>query len=155
MQQRKVNRIAVVLTSLILITLLSSCSSVPKTVTYQSAPVDKPNLILPDSTVLALRDVDFLVVTEDNVADVIAALKASNSNIALFALTDKGYENLSLNNADVLELLSQQRSIIAAYKLYYEGINISVDDYNDNRDVVIPVPVDAGIADKVIDLFKD
>ena len=123
--------------------------------TYQSAPVDKPNLILPDSTVLALRDVDFLVVTEDNVADVIAALKASNSNIALFALTDKGYENLSLNNADVLELLSQQRSIIAAYKLYYEGINISVDDYNDNRDVVIPVPVDAGIADKVIDLFKD
>jgi len=124
-------------------------------VTYQSAPVDKPNLILPDSTVLALRDVDFLVVTEDNVADVIAALKASNSNIALFALTDKGYENLSLNNADVLELLSQQRSIIAAYKLYYEGINISVDDYNDNRDVVIPVPVDAGIADKVIDLFKD
>ena len=155
MQQRKAKRIAVVMTSLILITLLSSCSSVPKTVTYQSAPVDKPNLILPDSTVLALRDVDFLVVTEDNVADVIAALKASNSNIALFALTDKGYENLSLNNADVLELLSQQRSIIAAYKLYYEGINISVDDYNDNRDVVIPVPVDAGIADKVIDLFKD
>jgi len=143
------------MTLLIPTIFLSSCSSVPKTVTYQSAPIDKPNLILPDATVLAMRDVDFVIVTLDNMDEVMLELQKVNSNIALFALTDIGYENLSLNNADILKLVAEQKSIIAAYKSYYEGINTNVDDYNDNRDVTIPVPVEADIADKVLKIFND
>jgi len=143
------------MTLLIPTIFLSSCSSVPKTVTYQSAPIDKPSLILPDATVLALRDVDFIIVTVDNVDEVITELKKVNSNVVLFSLTDVGYENLSLNNADILKLVAEQKSIIAAYKSYYEGINTNVDDYNDNRDVTIPVPEDAGITDKVLGLFNN
>ena len=139
---------------LILATLLSSCSTVPQTVTYQSEPIDKPILILPDSTVLSLRDIEFIIVTEYNVEAVIAELKKTNSNIALFSLTDEGYENLSLNNADVLRLVSQQRAIIAAYKSYYTNINESVDSYNDNRSVDIPVP-NSSVTDTMMGLFKD
>jgi hypothetical protein len=134
---------------------LSSCSSVPKVVTYKSAPIDKPDLILPDTSVLALRDVDFIIVTIDNMDEVMKELQKVNSNIALFALTDVGYENLSLNNAEILKLLSQQQSIIAAYKSYYEGVQTNIDNHNDNREVTIPVPVEPGIADKVLGLFKD
>ena len=151
MQLRKVKRIAVAAILLIPIIFLSSCSSVPKTVTYQSEPIDKPNLILPDATVLSLRDIDFIIVTVDNVDEVISELQKSNSNVALFSLTDEGYENLSLNNADILKLVAEQKSIIAAYKSYYEGINANVDNHNNNRDVVIPVPEDSG----VLGLFKD
>jgi PBP1b-binding outer membrane lipoprotein LpoB len=155
MQLRKVKRIAVVVTLLIPTIFLSSCSSVPKTVTYQSAPIDKPSLILPDATVLALRDIDFVIVTLDNMDEVMLELQKVNSNIALFALTDIGYENLSLNNADILKLVAEQKSIIAAYKSYYEDINTNVDNYNDNRDVTIPVLEDAGITDKVLGLFNN
>lgn len=134
---------------------LSSCSSVPKVVTYKSSPIDKPNLILPDTSVLELRDVDFIIVTIDNMDEVMNELQKVNSNIALFALTDVGYENLSLNNAEILKLLTQQQSIIAAYKSYYEGVQTNIDNHNDNREVTIPVPVKPGIADKVLGLFKD
>ena len=118
------------MTLLIPTIFLSSCSSVPKVVTYKSAPIDKPDLILPDTSVLALRDVDFIIVTVDNMDEVISELQKVNSNIALFALTDVGYENLSLNNAEILKLLSQQRSIIAAYKSYYEGVQTNIDNHN-------------------------
>lgn len=134
---------------------LSSCSSVPKVVTYKSSPIDKPILILPDTSVLELRDVDFIIVTIDNMDEVMNELQKVNSNIALFALTDVGYENLSLNNAEILKLLTQQQSIIAAYKSYYEGVQTNIDNHNDNREVTIPVPVKPGIADKVLGLFKD
>ena len=87
--------------------------------------------------------------------EVISELQKVNSNIALFALTDVGYENLSLNNAEILKLLSQQRSIIAAYKSYYEGVQTNIDNHNNNRDVTIPVPVEPGITDKVLKIFKD
>ena len=155
MQLRKVKRIAVVAALLIPTIFLSSCSSVPKVVTYKSSPIDKPNLILPDTSVLELRDVDFIIVTIDNMDEVMNELQKVNSNIALFSLTDVGYENLSLNNAEILKLLSQQQSIIAAYKSYYEGVQTNIDNYNDNREVTIPVPVKPGIADKVLGLFKD
>tara|TARA_R110002074_G_scaffold57366_4_gene141287 strand:+ start:2234 stop:2665 length:432 start_codon:yes stop_codon:yes gene_type:complete len=143
------------MTLLIPTIFLSSCSSVPKVVTYKSAPIDKPDLILPDTSVLALRDVDFIIVTIDNMDEVMKELQKVNSNIALFALTDIGYENLSLNNSEILKLLSQQQSIIAAYKSYYEGVQINIDNHNDNRDVTIPVPVEPGITDKVLKIFKD
>ena len=155
MQLRKVKRIAVVAALLIPTIFLSSCSSVPKVVTYKSSPIDKPILILPDTSVLELRDVDFIIVTIDNMDEVMNELQKVNSNIALFSLTDVGYENLSLNNAEILKLLSQQQSIIAAYKSYYEGVQTNIDNYNDNREVTIPVPVKPGIADKVLGLFKD
>jgi hypothetical protein len=39
----------------------------------------------------------------------------------LFALTDKGYEKLSLNFADIRNKLAEQRQIILSYKDYYEA----------------------------------
>ena len=110
---------------------------------------------MPDTSVLELRDVDFIIVTIDNMDEVMKELQKVNSNIALFALTDVGYENLSLNNSEILKLLSQQQSIIAAYKSYYEGVQTNIDNHNDNREVTIPVPVEPDITDKVLGLFKD
>ena len=46
-------------------------------------------------------------------------------------------------------------SIIAAYKSYYEGVQTNIDNHNNNRDVTIPVPVEPGITDKVLKIFKD
>jgi hypothetical protein len=38
--------------------------------------------------------------------------------VVLYAITDDGYKNLSLNMADIIKLVKQQKAIIAAYEKY-------------------------------------
>jgi len=61
---------------------------------------------------------EWLVVTPNNVDEVFKKLKDSNTDLVLYAITDDGYENLTLNMADIIKLLKQQQAIIAAYKKY-------------------------------------
>ena len=99
--------------------LLSSCGVAninPLKIT--SAPADRPQLTLPPVDTLNLRPVEWTVVTEQNIEEVFAQLKADGQNLALFALTDTGYENLGLNISDIRQLVQQQRAIILAYENY-------------------------------------
>ena len=47
-------------------------------------------------------------------------LESSGQDIVLFALKGDDWESLTLNLADIMKLVQQQKSIIAAYKNYYE-----------------------------------
>ena len=66
MLKRKVNKIVIVLISLILI----GCSSTPRTINVQTKSIDPVPLVLPEVDVLELKDVQFYVVTEENYAKV-------------------------------------------------------------------------------------
>jgi len=110
----------IVLMALLLL-FLTACGSLTKTVEISSVPVVKAPLVLPTVDILQSLEVNWVLVTEDNVIDIFNDLKKRGKNVVLFALTDKGYENLSSNASNVLKLLRQQRSIMAAYKTYYEA----------------------------------
>lgn len=99
--------------------LLSSCG-IPNISPIQitSAPAERPPLVLPPVDTLTMRPVEWTVVTRDNVDQVFAQLEARGQNLALFALTDTGYENLGLNFSDIRQLVQQQRAIIVAYENY-------------------------------------
>jgi hypothetical protein len=100
---------------------LTGCSSfLPEVTKYSSEPVERPLLVLPESEIVNMKDVDYIVVTKENVNEVWAELEASGKSIVLFALTADGYENLALNNADIIRYLSEQRAVVVAYKEYYE-----------------------------------
>lgn len=43
---------------------------------------------------------------------------------AIFGLTDKGYESLTVNNSKILALIEQYRAIISAYQKYYEASEV-------------------------------
>ena len=59
---------------------------------------------------------------KDNADEVFDKIKnEKNGDYALFAVTDKGYEKLALNMADIRNKLAEQRQIILSYKEYYEG----------------------------------
>ncbi len=47
-------------------------------------------------------------------------LEKKNYDPAIFGLTDKGYESLTVNNAKILSLIEQYKAIISAYQKYYE-----------------------------------
>jgi hypothetical protein len=106
----------IVLTAMI----LTACSNVPREITIDAAPIAKQPLIVPNVDTYQARNVEWIIVTPDNVEEIFQQLGGSNTDVVLFSVTDEGYQNLSLNMADIIKLLKQQQSIIAAYKQYYE-----------------------------------
>ena len=94
-------------------------------------PIEKPQLVLPQADVLNMRDVEWIIVTPENYQEVFDKIKASGRPIALFAMTDKGYENLGLNLSDLRAYVQQQNIIIAAYKEYYTQSEAAIQGYND------------------------
>ena len=113
---------------------LSGCASfMPEVTKYSTEPVERPFLVLPESEIINMKDVDYIVVTRENVEEVWAELEASGKSIVLFALTHEGYENLALNNADIIRYLSEQRAVIIAYKEYYEKADKAIGDANEKN----------------------
>jgi hypothetical protein len=103
--------------------LVSGCSlfaSQPKPVEVSTTPVEKPELELPVADELRLRNLEWTLITPENVDEIIEKAEASGRPLVFFALTDEGYENLSLNISDIRAFIQQQDSIIAAYENYYE-----------------------------------
>lgn len=115
-----INSIGNVLGFGLVLMLLSSCGGIPNISPIQitSAPAERPPLVLPPVDTLTMRPVEWVIVNKDNVDEVFAQLEASGQNLALFALTDEGYENLGLNFSDIRQLVQQQRAIIVAYENY-------------------------------------
>ena len=113
---------------------LSGCASfMPEVTKYSTEPVERPLLVLPESEIINMKDVDYIVVTRENVEEVWSELEASGKSIVLFALTHEGYENLALNNADIIRYLSEQRAVIIAYKEYYEKADKAIGDANEKN----------------------
>lgn len=111
---------------------LGGCSSfLPEVTKYSSEPVERPLLVLPQSEIVNMKDVDYIIVTQENVEEVWAELEASGKSVVLFALTSDGYENLALNNADIIRYLSEQKAVVLAYKEYYEKADKAISDAND------------------------
>lgn len=105
----------------LLATTLTACSLVPKQVVTNVDVVDRPPLVLPTPDRITARPVEWIVVTPDNVEQVFKDLQERGVSVVLFALTDDGYESLSLNTADAIKLIQQQQSVILAYKEYNEA----------------------------------
>lgn len=114
-----------------LVLLLSACaSSQPKVIEISAKPIDKPQLVLPTSDSLNMRHIDWIVITPENAEEVMAKLSASGGKVAVFALTDKGYENLSMNINDLRTYITQLQAIIVAYEGYYKESNSALDAAN-------------------------
>ena len=110
--------------------LISACAPKPKTIDISITPIDKPQLVLPSADTLNLRSVDWIVVTPDNVDAIMSKLESPGGKVAIFALTDSGYKNLSLNINDLRTYIAQLQSIIVAYEGYYTETNSAIDNIN-------------------------
>ena len=102
--------------------LLNGCAglAVKELQSYKIEKKREP-LNLPDAKPLELIDVEWIVVTKDNIDEVMEKVKAEGGDYALFAVTDEGYKKLSTNFADIRNKLYEQNQIILSYKEYYEN----------------------------------
>jgi len=83
--------------------------------------VEKPKLELELPEPIELESIRWVVITEKNMQDVIANAKNKNGLVFLVALDEKGYKTLAINNAKILKYIKEQKSMLIAYKKYYEN----------------------------------
>ena len=101
-------------------------------ITILSEPIQPVPLNTPQVRELDLSKIEWFVVTPENIEEVFAKLQDQRKDIVLFALTDDGYKAMSLNFAQIRELLAQQQAIIKAYKEYYNRTQTAIDSQRDD-----------------------
>ena len=103
------------------ILFLNSCATVAVK-ELQSYKIEKKRepLNIPNPEPLELIDVEWIIVTKDNIDEVMERVKAEGGDYALFAVTDEGYKKLSLNFADIRNKLYETNQILLSYREYYE-----------------------------------
>ena len=98
---------------------LTACTETTK-VFDKPVLVERAELILPQTQPIVQNDMTWMVITPENYAQKIEEL-STKGNVVLFALTPNGYQNLSMNVAELRKYIEQQNAVIAAYKDYYRN----------------------------------
>lgn len=99
---------------------LTACSSVPTAIEIDTKPSQRPALIVPTVDEFNARELEWITITPENINSVWADLQESGEEVVLIAVTPQGIRNLTLNMADLLKLVQQQKKIIISYQNYYE-----------------------------------
>jgi DNA-binding PadR family transcriptional regulator len=81
-----------------------------------------------------MKDVEWILITPENFEEKVAEIQKSGRPVVFFALTDEGYENISMNFSSIRAFIQQQRAIIVAYENYYKNANEALDAANANID---------------------
>lgn len=101
---------------------LTACGSTTieevKPVEVRTIEIPRPAPIVPEVDQLRLRDVNWIIITPENVDESFA--KIQTGEIVLFGVTAEGYENLALNISDIRAMIEQQKKIIAIYKSQFK-----------------------------------
>ena len=100
----------------IAIALTSSCSFFKeKTCDYEKIPLNLENV-----EPLSLRQVEWIIITPENSEEKFKELKEKEIDQVIMGLTDNGYESLSLNFNEVIQLIEKLKQQNLDYKKYYE-----------------------------------
>ena len=105
-----------------LIVLLTGCSiGGEKKIKIFSLEEPRQKLNLPDPMPLTLEDIRWIIITSENAQEVFKKLEEAGIDPVLFGLTDKDYEMLAKNFAQIRQKLQETNSLLEEYKKYYEG----------------------------------
>jgi len=109
-----------VLVSLILLTSLTSCSGVKQLEIFKKeVPREKLNLKKP--TPLELENLRWIIITSNNAEEVFKKLEEQGIDPVLWGLTDKDFELLAKNFAQIRNQMKITNDLLDKYKEYYEG----------------------------------
>ena len=111
--------IASVLVSLILITSLTSCSGV-KELTIFKKKVEREKLNIDKPTPLQLEQLRWIIITSENAEEVFKRLEEEGIDPVLFGLTDKDFQLIAKNFAQIRNQLKITNDLLDKYKEYYE-----------------------------------
>ena len=107
--------------TLIAILFLTGCSiGGEKKIKIFSMEEPRAKLNLAAPTPVEMEKIRWIIITSANSQEVFAKLEAEGIDPVLFGLTDKDYEIIAKNFAQIRHNLKTKSEIIKAYKDYYE-----------------------------------
>ena len=111
----------IVAVPLIVCMLLSGCSiGGEKKIKIFSMEEPRQKLNLPEPMPLTLEDIRWIIITSENAQEVFKKLEEAGIDPVLFGLTDKDYEMLAKNFAQIRQKLQETNNLLDEYKKYYE-----------------------------------
>ena len=108
--------------ALALIILLTGCSiGGEKKIKIFSVeqPREKLNYEMP--TPLQMEEIKWIIITSENAEEVFKHLEAAGIDPVLFGSTDKAFQVLARNFAQIRQKLQETNTLLEDYKKYYEG----------------------------------
>ena len=108
-----------VLLLLILTIFLTSCSGV-KQLSIFKEEVPRAKLNLEKPTPLELENLKWIIITSENAEEVFKKLEEQGIDPVLWGLTDKDFELLAKNFAQIRNQLKITNDLLDKYKEYYE-----------------------------------
>ena len=101
--------------------LLTGCTiGGEKKIKIFSVEEPRQNLNHQMPTALELEKIRWIVITSENADEVFAKLEKEGIDPVLFGLTDKDYEILAKNFAQIRAKLQETNNLLEEYKKYYE-----------------------------------
>ena len=104
----------------VLVLLLSGCSGV-KSLSIFKEEVKRQELNLNKPSPLVLERIKWHIITSENAEEVFAKLEAEGIDPVLFGLTDKDFQLIAKNFAQIRNQLKVTNELLVKYKEYYEG----------------------------------
>ena len=99
---------------------LTSCAGV-KELSIFKEEVPRAKLNLEKPTPLQMEKIQWHIITSENAAEVFAKLEADGIDPVLWGLTDKDFELLAKNFAQIRNKMVETNAILDKYKEYYES----------------------------------
>lgn len=109
-----------ILSIIILGLLLTGCSIGEKRLKVFTLEEPRAKLNLEAPTPLTMEKIRWIIITSENAQEVFAKLEAEGIDPVLFGLTDKDYQVIARNFAQIRAKLAESNAILDKYKQYYE-----------------------------------
>ena len=104
-----------------LIVFLTGCSiGGEKKIKIFQVEEPRKNLDYPMPTALQLEEIKWIIITSENAQEVFAKLEAAGIDPVLFGVTDKDFQILAKNFAQIRQKLQETTNLLEEYKKYYE-----------------------------------
>ncbi len=118
---KKLISFSVLLTVLVVVSACSRLSPVKEVVAVptvvETPEIDAPVIrIVPRPDPIKMRNADIVVVTEENIEEVIERVKTEQGDFVLYAMTAQSFEALALSFEQIKKFIEAQNAVI----LYYE-----------------------------------
>jgi hypothetical protein len=116
------SQVVKILAALSVSALLMGCQTTQPTTAVVT--VEKPTLMLPNVDQVQLGDVEWHIINKNakTGADdhIDTTFRTANSD-TLFAITPKDYEDMAINQANLVKVIRQYQAQLGAYKKYYDA----------------------------------
>ena len=107
--------------ALAIIILLTGCSIGEKKIKIFSIEKPREKLDYPMPTALELEELKWIIITSENAKEVFKKLEEAGIDPVLFGITDKDFQVLARNFAQIRQKLQETNNLLEEYKKYYEA----------------------------------